>query len=166
MLPLLQAEVVPPAGSTRVLSGATRGAGLPGPLFTWRHFSRSMNERLRWLGGMICLLAIFAHLTAVAGALPFWERPRRQCPSQAVLSHHAAVVGLLLAALSQTVWVERNSRAARFAWPVSRGRPSVLEAAAVAGRGGQRCRGRVIEWASVRSDMAGKDLGDGLTKGH
>ncbi len=59
-----------------------------------------------WLGGVICLLAIFApSFLLVAGALPFWERLRRNVRTQAALSGiNAAVAGLLLAALYQPVW--------------------------------------------------------------
>lgn len=59
-----------------------------------------------WIGGVICLLAIFApSFLLVVGALPFWERLRRSMRTQAVLSGvNAAVVGILLAALYQPVW--------------------------------------------------------------
>lgn len=55
---------------------------------------------------MICLLAIFApSFLLVVGALPFWERLRRNLRTQAALTGvNAAVVGLLLAALYQPVW--------------------------------------------------------------
>jgi len=59
-----------------------------------------------WLGGLICLLAIFAlSFLLVVGALPFWEHLRRNLRTQAaLLGINAAVVGLLLAALYQPVW--------------------------------------------------------------
>ena len=59
-----------------------------------------------WLGGLVCLLAIFApSFLLVVGALPFWERLRRNTRTQAaLLGINAAVVGLLLAALYQPVW--------------------------------------------------------------
>jgi chromate transporter len=59
-----------------------------------------------WIGGMICLLAIFApSFLLVVGALPFWEQMRRNVRTQAALAGvNAAVVGLLLAALYQPVW--------------------------------------------------------------
>jgi len=180
VLPLLQAEVVPPGwvDNEFFLAGYGAAQAVPGPLFTFAAFlGASMNETPSgWLGGMICLLAIFApSFLLVAGALPFWERLRRNVRAQAVLSGiNAAVVGLLLAALYQPVWTSAIHAPQDFGlalvalvalvfWKLP---PWLVEAAAVAGRGGQRCRGRVIEWASVRSDMAGKDLGDGLTKGH
>jgi chromate transporter len=59
-----------------------------------------------WLGGLICLLAIFTpSFLLILGALPFWERLRRSVRAQAALiGVNAAVVGLLLAALYQPVW--------------------------------------------------------------
>jgi chromate transporter len=59
-----------------------------------------------WIGGMICLLAIFApSFLLVFGTLPFWERLRHSIRTQAALAGvNAAVVGLLLAALYQPVW--------------------------------------------------------------
>jgi len=59
-----------------------------------------------WLGGLVCMLAIFApSFLLVVGALPFWERLRRNTRTQAaLLGINAAVVGLLLAALYQPVW--------------------------------------------------------------
>lgn len=61
---------------------------------------------LRWLGALICLVAIFApSFFLVFGSLPFWESLRRQRRSQAaLLGVNAAVVGLLLAALYQPIW--------------------------------------------------------------
>ncbi|MGM2628807.1 chromate transporter, partial [Bacillus cereus group sp. Bce038] len=57
-------------------------------------------------GGLVCLLAIFApSFLLVVGALPFWERLRRNVRTQAaLLGINAAVVGLLLAALYNPVW--------------------------------------------------------------
>ncbi|HRK79258.1 MAG TPA: chromate efflux transporter [Thiobacillus sp.] len=110
VLPLLQAEVVPPGwvDNEFFLAGYGAAQAVPGPLFTFAAFlGASMNETPSgWLGGMICLLAIFApSFLLVAGALPFWERLRRNVRAQAVLSGiNAAVVGLLLAALYQPVW--------------------------------------------------------------
>ena len=59
-----------------------------------------------WLGGFICLLAIFTpSFLLVVGALPFWELLRRHSRTQAALAGiNAAVVGLLLAALYHPVW--------------------------------------------------------------
>lgn len=110
VLPLLQAEVVP-AGwvSNEVfLAGYGAAQAVPGPLFTFAAFlGASMNlPPSGWMGGLICLLAIFApSFLLVMGALPFWARLRRSSRAQAALAGvNAAVVGLLLAALYQPVW--------------------------------------------------------------
>ncbi|WP_434033907.1 chromate efflux transporter [Cupriavidus sp. a3] len=110
VLPLLQAEVVPSGrvSNESFLAGYGATQAVPGPLFTFAAFlGASMNEApTGWLGGLICLLAIFApSFLLVVGALPFWERLRRNPRTQAALfGINAAVVGLLLAALYQPVW--------------------------------------------------------------
>lgn len=110
VLPLLQAEVVPPGwvGGDRFLAGYGAAQAVPGPLFTFAAFlGASMNAApTGWLGGLVCLAAIFApSFLLVAGALPFWERLRRNARAQAALAGvNAAVVGLLLAALYRPVW--------------------------------------------------------------
>lgn len=110
VLPLLQAEVVPPGwvGNDRFLAGYGAAQAVPGPLFTFAAFlGASMNAALAgWLGGMLCLVAIFApSFLLVAGAMPFWERLRRNVRARAALAGiNAAVVGLLLAALYRPVW--------------------------------------------------------------
>jgi chromate transporter len=110
VLPLLQAEVVPTGwvDNDAFLAGYGATQAVPGPLFTFAAFlGASMNQApTGWLGGLICLLAIFApSFLLVVGALPFWEHLRRNLRTQAaLLGINAAVVGLLLAALYQPVW--------------------------------------------------------------
>lgn len=110
VLPLLQAEVVPPGwvSNDAFLAGYGATQAVPGPLFTFAAFlGASMNlAPTGWLGGTICLLAIFApSFLLILGALPFWERVRRSVRTRAALGGvNAAVVGLLLAALYQPVW--------------------------------------------------------------
>jgi chromate transporter len=59
-----------------------------------------------WLGGLICLVAIFLpSFLLLIGALPFWDTLRRRTGVQSALRGvNAAVVGLLLAALYKPVW--------------------------------------------------------------
>ncbi|EMM2968332.1 chromate efflux transporter, partial [Pseudomonas aeruginosa] len=78
VLPLLQAEVVPTdwVDNDAFLAGYGAAQAVPGPLFTFAAFlGASMNQApTGWLGGLICLLAIFApSFLLVVGALPFWE---------------------------------------------------------------------------------------------
>jgi chromate transporter len=110
MLPLLQAEVVPHGlvSNDTFLAGYGVTQTVPGPLFTFAAFLGASINGIPsgWLGGLICLLAIFApSFLLVVGVLPFWETLRRNVGIQAaLLGVNAAVVGLLLAALYQPVW--------------------------------------------------------------
>lgn len=110
VLPLLQAEVIPAGwiSNDTFLAGYGATQAVPGPLFTFSAFlGSSMNQAPNgWLGGMICLIAIFApSFLLVMGVLPFWEGLRQNLRTRAALSGiNAAVVGLLLAALYQPVW--------------------------------------------------------------
>lgn len=110
VLPLLQAEVVPPGwvDNSTFLAGYGAAQAVPGPLFTFASFlGASMHSAPNgWLGSSICLLAIFApSFLLVAGALPFWEEWRHNGRMQAALTGiNAAVVGILLSALYHPVW--------------------------------------------------------------
>ncbi|WP_426201329.1 chromate efflux transporter [Pseudomonas sp. TWP3-1] len=110
VLPLLQSQVVPAGWVSNEVFLAGYGAvqAMPGPLFTFSAFlGASMSTAPSgWLGGLICLLAIFApSFLLIMGALPFWEQLRRNRRTQSALAGvNAAVVGLLLAALYQPVW--------------------------------------------------------------
>ncbi|KPG75414.1 MULTISPECIES: chromate efflux transporter [Pseudomonas] len=110
VLPLLQAEVVPPqwVSNDVFLTGYGATQAVPGPLFTFAAFlGASMTHAPSgWLGGMIALLAIFApSFLLICGALPFWASLRTSPRTQAALAGvNAAVVGLLLAALYRPVW--------------------------------------------------------------
>ena len=121
VLPLLQAEVVPRqwVSNDVFLAGYGAAQAMPGPLFTFAAFlGASLNQApTGWLGGLLCLLAIFVpSFLLVMGALPFWESLRRSPHTQAALvSVNAAVVGLLLAALYQPVWTSAIFTAQDFA---------------------------------------------------
>jgi chromate transporter len=110
VLPLLQAEVVPSGlvSNETFLAGYGVVQAMPGPLFTFAAFlGASMSSAPSgWLGGLICLIAIFIpSFLLIVGALPFWETLRRNQRAQAALAGiNAAVVGLLLAALYQPAW--------------------------------------------------------------
>jgi chromate transporter len=110
VLPLLQAEVVPPGwvSNDSFLAGYGAAQAVPGPLFTFSAYLGTVMGPAPngWLGGLICLAAIFlpSFLLLIA-ALPYWETLRRLPAMQAVLRGvNAAVVGLLLAALYNPVW--------------------------------------------------------------
>jgi chromate transporter len=110
VLPLLQSEVVPPGwvSNDAFLAGYGAAQAVPGPLFTFSAYLGTVAGPAPngWLGGLICLLAIFApSFLLVIGALPFWDALRHLRPvQQALVGVNAAVVGLLLAALYSPVW--------------------------------------------------------------
>lgn len=110
VLPLLQSEVVPPGwvSNDAFLAGYGAAQAVPGPLFTFAAFLGTVmtDEPNGVVGGLICLLAIFASsFLLVIGAMPFWDALRRiGAVRNALLGVNAAVVGLLLAALYDPVW--------------------------------------------------------------
>jgi chromate transporter len=110
VLPLLQAEVVPPGWVTNdaFLAGYGAAQAVPGPLFTFSAYLGAVMgpPPNGWLGGFICLFAIFLpSFLLLIGVLPFWDALRRRSGVQSALRGvNAAVVGLLLAALYRPVW--------------------------------------------------------------
>lgn len=111
VLPLIESEVVPPGWVSRdaFLAGYGAAQAVPGPLFTFSAYLGAVMEPRPngWLGGMLCLVAVFLpSLLLVLGALPFWHRLRANASvRQALAGVNAAVVGLLLAALYDPGWV-------------------------------------------------------------
>jgi chromate transporter len=110
VLPLLQAEVVPPGwvSNDAFLAGYGAAQAVPGPLFTFSAYLGAVMgpQPNGWLGATICLIAVFLpSFLLVFGALPFWAALRGEPRAQAALRGvNAAVVGLLLAALYRPVW--------------------------------------------------------------
>jgi len=110
VLPLLQAEVVPPGwvSNEQFLAGYGAAQAVPGPLFTFAAYLGAVMEPRPngWAGAALALAAIFLPaFLLVVGALPFWDALRARAAFQAALRGiNAAVVGLLLAALYHPVW--------------------------------------------------------------
>lgn len=110
VLPLLQAEVVPPGwvSSEAFLAGYGAAQAVPGPLFTFAAFLGTVMDSAPngWLGAVLCLFAVFLpSFLLVIGVLPFWVRVRElEALRRALLGVNASVVGLLLAALYDPVW--------------------------------------------------------------
>jgi chromate transporter len=89
-----------------------------GPLFTFSAYLGTVMgpSPNGWVGGLICLAAIFlpSFLLLIA-ALPFWDGLRRRSAVQSALRGvNAAVVGLLLAALYRPVWTSGIANARDF----------------------------------------------------
>ena len=112
VLPLLEAEVLPPGWVTRdaFLAGYGAAQALPGPLFTFAAYLGAVMEvpPSGWRGAALCLGAIFLpSFLLVAGTLPWWTAlGRLEATRRAMPGIEAAVVGLLLAALYDPVWTE------------------------------------------------------------
>ena len=110
VLPLLQAEVVPPGWVTdqQFVAGYGAAQAVPGPLFTFAaYLGAVMGPRPNGIAGAgLALAAIFLpSFLLVVGALPFWAAVRgRPGFAAALRGINAAVVGLLLAALYHPVW--------------------------------------------------------------
>ena len=121
VLPLLQAEVVPPGwvSNDAFLAGYGAAQAVPGPLFTFSAYLGTVMgpPPNGWVGGLLCLVAIFLpSFLLLVGALPFWDVLRRRPAVQAALRGiNAAVVGLLLAALYRPVWTSAIFGPADFA---------------------------------------------------
>ena len=118
VLPLLQAEVVPPGWVTgeQFVAGYGAAQAVPGPLFTFAaYLGAVMGPRPNGLAGaVVALVAIFLpSFLLIVGALPFWDSLRGRADFQAALRGiNAGVVGLLLAALYQPVWTSAIRRPA------------------------------------------------------
>jgi chromate transporter len=110
VLPLLQAEVVPPGWVTgeQFVAGYGAAQAVPGPLFTFAaYLGAVMGPAPNGVSGAaLALVAVFLpSFLLVIGVLPFWDDLRGRPSFQAALRGiNAAVVGLLLAALYQPVW--------------------------------------------------------------
>lgn len=110
VLPLLQAEVVPPGWVTseQFLTGYGAAQAMPGPLFTFAaYLGAVMQPQPNGVAGAaLTLVAIYVpSFLMLIGALPWWGRLRLMPTIQTALRGiNAAVVGLLLAVLYQTVW--------------------------------------------------------------
>ncbi|MYM84456.1 chromate efflux transporter [Duganella sp. FT50W] len=110
ILPLLQAQVVPPGwvSNDAFLAGYGAAQAVPGPLSTFAAYLGAVSTQspAGWLGAAIALSAIFLPaFLLVMGALPFWESLRRHDGiRRAMPGINAAVVGLLLAAFHHPVW--------------------------------------------------------------
>jgi chromate transporter len=111
VLPLLQSEVVPVGWITndQFLTGYAATQAVPGPLFTFAAYLGAVSKPAPngWLGALIALVAIFLpSFLFVMGILPFWNRLRAIESFQAALRGiNATVVGILLAALYQPIWI-------------------------------------------------------------
>lgn len=120
VLPLLQAQVVPPGWVSNevFLAGYGAAQAVPGPLFTFAAYLGAVSTQTPsiWLGAGVALVAIFLPaFLLIAGTLPYWEHLRRYAVMQrAMLGINAGVVGILLAAFYNPVWTSAIKNATDF----------------------------------------------------
>ena len=111
ILPLLQARVVPPGwiGQDAFLAGYGAAQAVPGPLFTFAaYLGAAMHGPVSGVAGAaIALLSIYVpSFLLIAAILPYWSVLLRNASvAAAIQGVNAAVVGILLAAFYQPVWI-------------------------------------------------------------
>lgn len=111
VLPLLRAEVVPSGwvNDADFLAGYGAAQAVPGPLFTFAAYLGAVmdGEFAPWGGALLCLVAIFLPaFLLIVGVLPYWEKLRRHKAVAAAFNGvNAVVVGILLAALYDPIWI-------------------------------------------------------------
>ncbi len=121
MLPLLQTGVVDPGWVTNqeFVAGYGAAQAIPGPLMTFAAYLGYVEgpEPNGIPGAALALGAIFLpSFLLIFGVLPFWGTLRSKPGAQAALKGvNAVVVGLLLAALYDPVWVSAIETPADFA---------------------------------------------------
>ncbi|UTW13524.1 chromate efflux transporter [Marinobacterium rhizophilum] len=108
VLPLLQALLGDALTSSQFLLGYAAAQAVPGPMFTLATFlGYGLSPQASLLGALLATMAVFlpGFLLLIA-VLPDWQRwVARPALAGAVAGVNAAVVGLLLAALYQPVFV-------------------------------------------------------------
>jgi chromate transporter len=111
VLPLLSESVVAPGWVDRdtFLAGYGAAQAVPGPLFAVAaHLGASLEPQPNGLlGAVVATVAIFLpSFLLVGAALPLWERLRRSSAVRGALAGaSAAVIGLLIAALVDPLWI-------------------------------------------------------------
>lgn len=107
VLPLLEKEFVPTGWLSEevFLAGYGAAQAVPGPLFTFAAYLGTVMNG--WQGGLIATFAIFLPaFLLVFGTLPFWDSLRRNPKiKSALMGVNAAVIGILIAAFYQPIWI-------------------------------------------------------------
>lgn len=107
VLPLLEKEIIPMGWLTKeqFLAGYGAAQAIPGPLFTFAAYLGAMMNG--WMGAVVATVGIFLPaFLLVIGALPFWDALRKKPKIQgAFIGVNAAVVGILLVALYDPIWI-------------------------------------------------------------
>jgi chromate transporter len=125
LLPLLDAVVVPNGWVSQdtFLAGYGAAQALPGPIFSFSAYLGMVMGPSPggWRAACLALVAIFLPgFLLVVGALPFWSKLRvNQAAQSSLKGVNAAVVGLLLAALYNPIFVNAVFGARDFAFALA-----------------------------------------------
>lgn len=127
VLPLLEAELVPPGHITEdaFLAGYGAAQAMPGPLFTFSAYVGGLFEDggggLGAWGSAIALVAIFLPgLLLVLMVLPLWDWLRARAWANGMLAGvNASVVGVLAAALYDPVFMSSVTGPLHLAWALA-----------------------------------------------
>ncbi|MDA7025249.1 chromate transporter [Bacillus sp. CLL-7-23] len=107
VLPLLEREFVLTGwlSEEAFLAGYGAAQAVPGPLFTFGSYLGAVMNG--WQGGLLATVAIFLPaFLLILGALPFWDTLRRNPKiNGALMGVNAAVVGILVSAFYEPIWM-------------------------------------------------------------
>lgn len=107
VLPLLEREFVPTGliSEESFLAGYGAAQAVPGPLFTFAAYIGA--DIAGWTGGFVATAAIFLPaFLLIFGTLPFWSSlSQNKQMKAALLGVNAAVVGILISAFYQPIWL-------------------------------------------------------------
>jgi chromate transporter len=111
ILPLLESQIVVTGwvDNNVFLTGYGIAQAVPGPLFSFAGFLGTIMKGSPhgWLGGVFCVFAIYLpSILILIGIMPTWEKWRQHQTFQTILAGiSAAVVGLLIAAFYNPIWI-------------------------------------------------------------
>ncbi|WP_169081579.1 chromate efflux transporter [Paenibacillus sp. PL91] len=126
VLPMLEAEFLGTGAgqltNDQFMSGYGAVQAVPGPLFTFAAYIGAALQQgpMRIVYAGIALIAIFLpSFLLVIGALPFWEALKQNKAAQAALRGiNAGIVGILLAALYDPIFVDTVSTSIQFVFVI------------------------------------------------
>ncbi|OKY27025.1 hypothetical protein BI291_10340 [Thalassotalea sp. PP2-459] len=122
VLPLLQTATNDVVQNDIFMAGYAAAQGVPGPMFTFASFLGAIEiSSAPMLGALTATLAIFLPgFLLMAAFLPNWQRlATHKKVAGAIIAINAAVVGLLISALYQPLFVSAVNSATDFAWVVA-----------------------------------------------